>query len=120
SFSTVVGYGAEGNSGVGGFNEQKGGIVDLIASFTGDRFSAYLNADYDWLQGTSQAAWGLSAAGKVKLTDMLWTALRLEYAQDQSDFFALMHATAPPGLGGHHSEIYGATGTLAYEIAQNL
>src|SRR5262249_28448892 len=115
SFATTVGYGADGTplpTAAAGVNEQKVGILDLIANFNADRFSAYLNADYDWVQDTSLAKWGVSAAGKVKITDPLSAALRLEYVQDQTDALGL--------LGAGHSEIYGATGTLAYEIAQNL
>ena len=111
SLATTVAYGAEGNIGPN-VNEARGGMVDVLANFNSDRFSAYLNADYNWIEDTRLAAWGLSAAGKVGITEDLSAALRLEWVRDKSNFFGI--------LGPRHSETYGVTGTLAYELAENL
>jgi hypothetical protein len=74
-------------------------------------------------KGTGSAAWALAIAGKVPLTDVFSAALRLEYLRDQNNWFGLLNGAGVPPLGSngeHHSEIYGATGTLAYELAENL
>ncbi|TMA36539.1 MAG: hypothetical protein E6J87_00305 [Deltaproteobacteria bacterium] len=130
SVAANVLYGAEGSeSTIGGFgglscgvlhsngtcstvNGRRTGLVDLLATFTSDSFSAWLDGDYSWLEGTGAAAWGIALAGKVPLTDVFSAALRLEYLEDQENWFGL--------LGSRHSQIYGATGTLAYELAENL
>jgi hypothetical protein len=130
SIASSVIYGAEGTestiAGFGGLtcttlhnngtcstvNGRRTGLVDLLASFNSDAFSAWVDGDYSWLEGTGSAAWALAVAGKVPLTDVFSAALRLEYLRDQNNWFGL--------LGAHHSEIYGATGTLAYELAENL
>jgi hypothetical protein len=125
SFATTVAYGAEGPGSTFGINtnEQRTGIVDLLANFNSDAFSAYVNADYLWVEGGRPAAWGVSVAGQVPLTDVFSAALRLEYVRDKSTG-GLTDATPtdflPIGTIFRHAEIYGATGTLAYEIAENL
>jgi len=127
SLATTVAYGAEGPPVTGPFggtdNGQKIGIVNALANFNSDAFSAYVNADYVWLEGRKPAAWGVSIASHVPITDVLSAALRLEYLRDKStnggflaspqDFFGIITPF-------NHSEIYGATGTIAYEIAENL
>jgi putative OmpL-like beta-barrel porin-2 len=127
SFATTVGYGAEGPPVTGTFggnnNELRAGIVDALLNFNSDAFSAYVNADYLWLEGRKPAAWGVSVAGKVPITEVLSAALRLEYVRDKSTnggFLASPIDFLPIGTVFNHSEIYGATGTLAYEIAENL
>jgi hypothetical protein len=126
SFATTVGWGAEGppvtNTFGGTDNGQKAGIVDMLANFNSDHFSAYVNADYVWLDGRKPAAWGVSVAGKVPITDLLSAALRLEYVGDKSSnggFLAAPIDFLPIGTVFNHAEIYGATGTLAYEIVEN-
>ena len=82
-------------------------------------FSAWLNADYAWVEGRQPSAWGIALAGQVPLSEVLSAALRLEYLRDKGtgataiDFFGIV-------TGFNHSEIYGITGTLAYELARNL
>ena len=119
SVATTVAYGAESPAfTVGGTHDQTG-LLDVLANYTSDAFSAYVNADYAWVEGTSLAAWGVSIAAQVPLTDVLSAALRLEYLRDKhnhantASFFPILSP-------GDHSEIYGITGTLAYEIAENL
>jgi hypothetical protein len=130
SVATSVLYGAEGTdttiAGFGGvtcgtlrsngtcstLNGTRTGLVDLLANFNSDAFSAWFDADYSWLEGTGSSSWAFAVAGKVPITDVFSAALRLEYLRDTNDWLGL--------LGTHHSEIYGATGTLAYEIAENL
>jgi hypothetical protein len=120
SLASTVAYGAEGPVTVGGLgnsNGEKSGLLDVLANFNSDAFSAYLNADYAWVEGRALSAWGLSAAGQVPITEVLSASLRLEYLRDQHNktvgFFPILSST-------RHSEIYGATGTIAYEIAENL
>jgi len=120
SIAANVLYGAEGPATIVGLtpvtghaNGRRTGLVDLLATFTSDAFSAWVDADYSWMEGkTSAAAWAVALAGKVPITDVFSAAVRLEYLRDQDNFFTL--------LGPRHSEIYGATGTLAYELAENL
>ena len=56
------------------------------------------------------------------LTDEFSAALRLEYVRDKEAATGIFSGTSflPIGLPNRHSEIYGATGTLAYELAENL
>jgi hypothetical protein len=124
SVATTVAYGAEA---IGKFatpgdpNDGRTGLLDLLASFNSDAFSLWANADYAWVEGSRAAAWGLAVAGMVPLTEEFSAALRLEYLRDKEDqgganagdFFSIMSPN-------RHSEIYGATGTLAYELAENL
>jgi putative OmpL-like beta-barrel porin-2 len=120
SFATNVVYGAEG---VGAFvkslNGTRTGLFDALATFNSDAFSAWANADYAWVEGSRAAAWGFAVAGMVPLTDVFSAALRLEYLRDKEaangggDPFAMVSPF-------RHSEIYGATGTLAYKLAENL
>ena len=119
SVATTVAYGAESPAFTISGDHDRTGLLDVLANFTSDAFSAYVNADYGWVEGTSLAAWGVSVAGLVPLTDVLSASLRLEYLRDQhntsgtASFFPILDTN-------DHSEIYGATGTLAYEIAENL
>jgi hypothetical protein len=119
SLATTVAYGAESPAFTISGDHDKTGLLDVLANFNSDAFSAYVNADYGWVEGTSLAAWGVSIAGLVPLTDVLSASLRLEYLRDQhnnsgtANFFPILDTD-------DHSEIYGATGTLAYEIAENL
>jgi hypothetical protein len=125
SIATTVAYGAEGPGSTFGINtnEQRTGIVDLLANFNSDVFSAYVNGDYLWVEGQRPAAWGVSVGGLVPITEVFSAALRLEYVRDKStggltdpnaiDFLPILTPF-------RHAEIYGATGTLAYEIAENL
>jgi hypothetical protein len=124
SVATSVLYGAEA---VGTFdlrpNQDRSGLLDLLATFNSDAFSLWANADYAWIEGSRAAAWGAAIAGQVPLTDVFSAALRLEYVRDRE----ALHGVFAPGtsfLGigpsNRHSEIYGATGTLAYELAENL
>jgi len=122
SVATTVAYGAESPAFTVGGGHDKSGLVDMLANFNSDAFSAYVNADYAWVEGRALAAWGLSIAGQVPLTDVLSAALRLEYLRDQTSGagFATRTSFFPILDSAHHSEIYGMTGTLAYEIAENL
>ena len=129
--STIAGFGGKscaiprGNGTCSTVNGSRTGLMDLLATYNSDAFSAWVNADYSWLEGTGSAAWAVALAGKVPLTDVFSAALRLEYLRDQNDWLGLLrpvsYATDPtPIAGTHHSEIYGVTGTLAYELAENL
>jgi putative OmpL-like beta-barrel porin-2 len=121
SIATTVAYGADGATVTGGNdNGDKIGLLDVLANFNSDAFSAYINADYAWLEGHKAAAWGVSVAGQVPLTEMLSAALRLEYLRDKDDAFGILDDAVFIGNGVRHSDIYGATGTIAYEIAENL
>jgi len=125
-------YGAEGPATIAGFphtgtaNGRRTGLFDLLANYTGDHFSAWADADYTWLEQTQAAAWALAVAGKVPITQALWTALRLEYLRNRSGFIPIGTTTLiPPFPPGHtnpfqNSEIYRVTGTLGYLIAENL
>jgi hypothetical protein len=125
SVSTNVVYGAEGlGAFVQNINETRTGLVDLLATLNTDAFSMWANADYAWVEGSRASAWGFAVAGMVPLTDVFSAALRLEYLRDQEDerpgttgIFGDPFAMVSPF---RHSEIYGATGTLAYVIAENL
>jgi hypothetical protein len=120
NFSTNVVYGAEGlGAFVQNINETRTGLVDLLATLNMDAFSMWANVDYVWVEGSRASAWGAAVAGMVPLTDVFSAALRLEYLRDKEagnnggDPFAIVNPL-------RHSEIYGVTGTLAYEIAENL
>ena len=118
SESTIAGFGGltcgvlHSNGTCSTVNGRRTGLVDVLATFTSDSFSAWLDGDYSWLEGTGSSAWAIALAGKVPLTDVFSAALRLEYLEDQENWFGL--------LGSRHSQIYGATGTLAYMLAENL
>jgi hypothetical protein len=123
SFSAAVNvlYGAEGGNGfhqsaVAGGNSKREGLVDFLATFEGNGFEAWVNADYLWTEEASAQAWGVAVAGRVPLTDVLSAAVRLEYARDDGRMPAFFLAWNPT----RHTDIYGATGTLAYELAENL
>ena len=116
-------YGAEGGRGIHpavagthpGDNAHREGLVDVVATLTTDGFEAWVNADYLWAEESSAAAYGVAVAGMVPLTDLLSVAARLEYARD--DGRAPIFGFAVPG---RHSDVYSATGTIAYELAENL
>jgi hypothetical protein len=112
SVATTVAYGNESPAFTVTGDHEKSGLLDVLANFNSDAFSAYVNANYAWVEGHSPQAWGVAVAGMVPITDMLSAALRLEYVRDKNGFL--------PILGTRGAEIYGATGTLAYEIAENL
>lgn len=126
----TVAYGAEGfpttDAFGGNTNQRRTGLVDLLGTYESAVFSAWLNADYAWVEGRQPSAWGIALAGQVSLTEVLSAALRLEYLRDKGtgatatevDFFAVDFFGI--GTGFNHSEIYGITGTLAYELARNL
>jgi hypothetical protein len=126
SLATTVAYGAEGPGSAFGINtnEQRTGIVDVLANFNSDMFSAYVNADYLWVEGAEPAAWGIAVGSLVPIVpDRLSAALRLEYVRDKShggvtDVDAIDFL--PIGTPFRHAEIYGATGTIAYTLAENL
>lgn len=108
-------YGAEGGA-LGaappGNNEQKVGTLDFLATLNTDAFEAWVNADYLWVNDVEAQAWGLAIAGRVPITDAFSAALRAEYARDKGNAF---------GIGGaRNSEVYGVTGTLAYQLVDNL
>ncbi len=125
SFATTAAYGAEGpaSSFSTDTNGQRLGLLNMLANFNSDAFSAYVNADYLWVEGGAPAAWGVSVAGHVPITEVLSAALRLEYVRDKSTG-GIIDAPAtdflPIGTIFRHAEIYGATGTIAYELAENL
>lgn len=127
--AVTVLYGADGDGTFGGTvagdNEQKYGLVDLVATLEGQGFEAWLNADYLWVEGSAAQAWGVAVSGKVPLSDELWSAIRLEYARDKASNSTSATAASglfglPGGAGVRHSEVYGVTGTLGYELAENL
>jgi hypothetical protein len=128
SLATTVGYGAEGPASpfTTHNNSTRQGIVNVLGNFNSDAFSAYVNADYVWVEGQAPSAWGVSVAGKVPITDLLFAALRLEYVRDKSTGGSALGTFDTPsdffGIGTpfNHSEVYGATGTIGYEIAENL
>ena len=99
------------------------GLFDLLANFNSDAFSAWANFDYGWVEGSGANAWGAAIAGMVPFGDLSAT-LRLEYLRDHNTgpgaHTAGVQQSFFPILGGHHSDIYGATGTLAYKLAENL
>ena len=118
-------YGAEGIGAFvtgGDLNSQRQGLVDLLATLNTDAFSMWANADYAWVEGSRASAWGFAVAGMVPLTEVFSAALRLEYLRDKEDDSVTGIAGDPFALGNpfRHSEVYGATGTLAYEFAENL
>ena len=126
SIAAAVAYGAEGSGSSFGTpsNGQRTGLANVLANFTSDVFSAYVNADYLWVENQRPAAWGISVAGMVPIVpDKLSAAVRLEYVRDQ-DSGGVIDPTATDVFGimtpFRHSEIYGATGTLAYTLAENL
>lgn len=121
-------YGAEG--GAAGFapngdNEQRAGVVDFLATLDTDAFEAWVNADYLWVEGADVSGWGVAVAGRVPITDVFSAAVRAEYARDKGNLFGFPGVTAgligPPNFfNNRNSEVYGVTGTLAYEIVENL
>ena len=112
SFATTVAYGNESLAFTVTGDHEKSGLVDVLANFNSDAFSAYVNANYAWVEGHSPQAWGVSVAGMVPITDALSAGAAPRVRARQERFL--------PILSSRHSEIYGATGTLAYEIAENL
>lgn len=117
--TTTVLYGAEGGLGVhplavAGDNSRREGVVDVLATLTTDGFEAWVNADYVWAEDSSTAGYGVAVAGMVPLGELLYVAARLEYARDEGNV-PLIGFRAP-----RHTDIYSATGTLAYELAENL
>ena len=124
-------YGAEGGLGVHqsvatlGDNSHREGLVDVVATLTTDGFEAWINADYLWTEKASASAYGIAVAGLVPLTDVFSVAARLEYARDDGRLppfgLGVAGAFGPGGaMVGRHADIYSATGTLAYELAENL
>jgi hypothetical protein len=120
--ATTVLYGAEGLGSFAGTdpNEHRTGLLDLLATFNSDAFSMWANLDYAWVDGSRAAAWGAAVAAMVPITDELSASMRAEYLRDKEanssfagDFFGILQPN-------RHSEIYGLTGTLAYELAENL
>ena len=126
SVGVTVAYGNDGQAPDAaslGDNDQGVGIVDFLATYEGDGFETWLNADYVWSEDHRASAWGIAVAGRVPLTDELSSAIRIEYADDKSSRTA--GGCCPGGLFGvgnpaTSSEVFGITGTLAYELAQNL
>jgi hypothetical protein len=123
-------YGAEGGLGIhpgvdvtnanaalrpAGNNSEREGVVDVVATLTTDGFEAWVNADYVWAEESSAAAYGVAVAGMVPLGELLSVAARLEYARD--DGRAPIFGFAVPA---RHTDVYSATGTIAYELAENL
>jgi hypothetical protein len=95
------------------------GLFDVVATLDPmERFSAWLNFDYRWgdSQGgpTSQEAWGLALAGRVGITEALGFAVRGEWLQDRNNLFGL------DGPDDGSSTIWTLTGTLDYELTENL
>lgn len=121
-------YGAEGGAfGAAPFgdNGQRVGTVDFLGTFSSDAFEAWVNADYVWVEGAEASGWGVAVAGRVPITDAFSAAVRAEYARDKGNFFGFPGVTAGiPGpavfFNDNNSEVYGVTGTLAYEIVENL
>ena len=113
-------YGAEG-TGAGTLNGQRTGLVDGIVSWSSDVFSAWVNADYLWVEGSQASAWGVALAGLVPITEELSIASRLEYVADRSSGTGT-GSNAGFGLLGTvgRADIYGVTGTVAYELAEHL
>jgi Putative beta-barrel porin-2, OmpL-like. bbp2 len=123
--ATNVVYGAEGIGAFvtgGDLNSQRQGLVDVLATLNTDAFSMWANADYAWVEGSRASAWGFAVAGMVPLTEVFSAAVRLEYLRDKEDDSVTGISGDPFALGNpfRHSEVYGATGTLAYEFAENL
>ena len=62
---------------------QRTGLVDVLANFNSDAFSAYVERGLRVGRRARAAAWGVSVAGMVPITEMLSAALRLEYLRDK-------------------------------------
>ncbi|MEM7410066.1 MAG: outer membrane beta-barrel protein [Myxococcota bacterium] len=128
---TRDGPGLAGNAGLApnvpglGQNDRANGTLDFLLTYDSDAFSAYVNSDLFWIEGSGLAGWGIAVSGKVPITDAFSAAARLEYARDWDN--VLGFGPAIPGIGGapvfapgRNSHIYSAVGTLAYEVAENL
>jgi len=103
-------------------------ILDAVATFAAsDTISLWLNADYGMQDNQAVVGqisdkdadyWGVSAGGKIKLSDKLGFALRGEYLNDD-DALRSSFTTFPPTNNGD-VKAYSLTGTLSYMLAQNL
>jgi hypothetical protein len=118
-------WGAErfGNDG------HENGVANGLIKWTpNERFGIYLNGDYAWLQKSSDAAWGISLAGRFGITDRTGIALRGEYAQDVNRYFGFTgcgsdfgySATGVANCGATGVETYGITATLDHLLTDQL
>jgi len=115
---TVAVNGIWGPEKFGNDGSQNGVANGLIKWTPNDRFGMYLNGDYAWVQGKSQAAWGLSLAGRYGITDTTGIALRGEYAQDVRGFFGFTGCGSDfgnPAFSGQ-ANLCGNTGIQTYGI----
>jgi hypothetical protein len=95
---------------VDNFERPKNGIFDLLFSMDPtERFSFWVNADFDWATHAGHG-WGIATAGRYALTDKLGAALRVEYVDDSGDYFGY----------GTDALYYGITGTVDYALTDHL
>ena len=123
----AIAWGAEQN----GNSAPVDGLLDVKITWDPtDRFSAYINYDYQWiatrglslLSDTSDPdAWGLAVAGRYGITETLGLAIRAEFLQDSGNLFGLT-GTNPGGVGfiPQDSDIWGITGTFDWTITDGL
>jgi hypothetical protein len=77
-----------------GYDGDQGGVVNLLLKWMpSEKFSMYLNSDFDYMnapQGTglNPYAFGFSLAGRYAITDRTGIALRGEYVKDHDGFLA--------------------------------
>jgi hypothetical protein len=94
-----------------GYDGDQGGIVNVLAKWNpSEKFSMYLNGDFDYMsspQGTNANpyAWGLSWAARYAFTDRTGLAFRAEYVSEHDNFISCSGLSG--GLqaqpGGTHS-----------------
>ncbi|MBW2361953.1 MAG: outer membrane beta-barrel protein, partial [Deltaproteobacteria bacterium] len=112
------------------------GVFDLILNWNpSENFSSYINYTYVWTDeatgpyegGSDPSGWGISAAGRYAFTDRLGLALRAEWVEDTHALWALgENQFFPPGFpigdidNNTENEIWGITGTVDYELTDNL
>ena len=131
STALTILYGRDGPGAAGaagntlGQNDRANGTLDFLVNYDSDAFSAYVNSDLVWIEGTGLAGWGIAVSGLVPITDVFSVAARLEYARDYDNLLGFGPAIpvvggAPFFNPGRNSHVYSAVGTLAYELAENL
>lgn len=96
------------------------GVVDLLLQVDPmENFTAYLNYDYGWREGSGTLGLEghtVSLAGRYGFTETLGFALRGEWAQDVDNKFGINNVDPVTG----DTEIFGITGTLDWTITDGL